>query len=137
MTRPANRSELMDRLGARQANTVWAWCGVNEKDRKVYFSVWEDLIRDGGRTYVVQEPDWGFDDRTPNGSAARKDHDEKIRLVMENGYEAFAYFVVAKDPTAVPREILETRTSFVMRMTLSRRDDGTVIGTRLGRIEIS
>jgi len=42
MARPENRSQLMERLGAVQTNTVWSWCGVNETDRKVYFSVWTD-----------------------------------------------------------------------------------------------
>lgn len=44
MGRPDNRLQLMDRLGAKQANTVWAWCGVDESNRKVYFSLWTDLM---------------------------------------------------------------------------------------------
>jgi hypothetical protein len=29
----------MDYLGAKQKNFVWSWCGVNDEERKVYFSV--------------------------------------------------------------------------------------------------
>lgn len=138
MTRPANRSELMDRLGAVQANTMWSWCGVNERERKVYFSVWTDLVhkRDGRTSYTIQEPDWGINEATGRGLPARNDHDEKLRLVFDQGYEAYAYFVEAKDPTASPREIADTRTSFVMRMRITRLENGSVVGTPVERIEI-
>ena len=43
MARPENRLQLMERLGAKQANTVWAWCGVDDNKRRVYFSLWTDL----------------------------------------------------------------------------------------------
>jgi hypothetical protein len=36
MARPENRSQLMSYFGAKQRNTVWSWCAVNEEERKVY-----------------------------------------------------------------------------------------------------
>ncbi|MHB1528022.1 MAG: hypothetical protein ACYCXT_01110 [Acidiferrobacteraceae bacterium] len=139
MTRPANRSELMERLGATQTNTVWSWCAVNEHERKVYFSVWSDFMskRNGQASYTIQEPNWGINETTGKSSAARSDQDEKLRLVFEHGYEAYAYFIEAKDPVADPREIAHTRTSFVMRMRLIRLEDGSVIGTPLDRIDVA
>jgi hypothetical protein len=127
----------MDRLGAIQLNTVWSWCGVNEDKRRVYFSIWTDnLIKDAApRTYKIQEPDWGVSE---NGgkSAARNDQDAKLAFVFEKGYEAWGYFIEAKDRTAHPREIASTATSFVVRLTLSKRNDGTVAGQIIERVEI-
>lgn len=44
MSRPKNRLQLMNRLGAEQLNNVWSWCAVNEAEKKVYFSIWTDNI---------------------------------------------------------------------------------------------
>src|SRR4051812_23093695 len=46
-----SRSQLMEYLGAKQLNTVWSWCAVNDEERKVYLSIWTDTKekRDGVR----------------------------------------------------------------------------------------
>lgn len=101
MPRAENRLQLMDQLGAVQANTVWSWCAVNREKRKVYFSVWADLVHkgpNGEARYTIQEPDWGIDD-AGHRSPARNDHDEKLGMVFEQGYEAYGYFIEAQDPT--------------------------------------
>ena len=137
MAKPANRSQLMAYLGAVQTNPMWSWCGVNEEERKVYFSVWADHVSQvaGVPTYTLQEPHWGVG---PDGrhSAARNDQDKKLALVFDQGYEAWAYFVEAKDRRAVPREIESTRTGFVLQLQVSRADDGSVTGTAIRRVEI-
>jgi hypothetical protein len=69
-------------------------------------------------------------------SAARKDHDEKLSLVFDNGYEAYGYFIEAKDEKAHPREIGHTRTSFIFSFDLERQKDGSVLGYPKNRIEI-
>lgn len=137
MSRPDNRSQLMDRVGAVQLNTVWSWCAVNEKKRQVYFSIWTDnLLKNAGpRTYKIQEPHWGISEQGGK-SAARNDQDVKLALVFEQGYEAWGYFIEAKDPTANPREIEKTATSFVVRLALSKRSDGVIAGQMLERVEI-
>lgn len=126
----------MERLGATQINPVWAWCGVNHEEHKVYFSVWTDNVEkiDGKPVYIVQRATWAHE----NGrkSAGRKDHDEKLELVFSQGYAAYAYFVEPKDRNADPREIAETRTSFVMEMKLSRDAEGCVRGLPVRRIDI-
>lgn len=139
MSRPENRSQMMDRLGAIQVNTVWSWCAVNEKDRKVYFSIWTDSVHkvNGINHYVIQSPEWGGTESGGRRSAARSDQDAKLSLVFEQGYEPYGYFIEAKNPKAEPREIANTLTSFVMRLKLSRREDGAVIATSLQRIEIA
>lgn len=137
--RPENRSQLMERLGAVQLNTVWSWCAVNVADRKVYFSVWTDNAfkkADGSTAYIIQEPYWGTDEATGSRSAARNDQDEKLSLVFEQGYEPYGYFIEPKDPKKHPREIARTITSFVMLLGLERREDGAVIATQLKRIEV-
>lgn len=138
MTRPANRSELMDRLGAVQLNVMWSWCAVNEPEKKVYFSIWTDnlLKRDGKNSYIIQEPDWGIDEVSGRASPARNDQDAKLSLVFEQAYEPYGYFIEAKDRTAHPREIAATLTSFIMQLEMARLDDGSVIGTPTRRIEI-
>lgn len=127
----------MDRLGAVQLNTVWSWCAVNEKTRRVYFSIWTDSLLKGvgPRTYRIQGPDWGLSEQGRK-SAARNDQDAKLALVIDRGYEAWGYFIEAKDPNAQPREIENTATSFVVRLAISVRDDRTVTGQVLERVEI-
>lgn len=139
MAIPENRLQLMEYLGAKQKNTVWSWCGVNEEERKVYFSVWVDTRakRDGKRdSYMIQEPYWGLDENTGSKSAARKDHDEKLSLVFDDGYEPYGYFIEARDEKADPREIGHTRTSFIFLFELERQNDGSIIGYPKKRIEI-
>jgi len=137
MARPQNRSQLMERLGAVQTNTVWSWCGVNEAERKVYFSIWTDngYPSSGAKSYIVQEPYWGINEKGSK-SPARNDQDEKLELVFSQGYEPWGYFIEAKDPSVHPREIGNTHTSYVMRLRLERLQDGTVIGTLVQRVEV-
>ncbi|HEY3569045.1 MAG TPA: hypothetical protein VGP73_14010 [Thermoanaerobaculia bacterium] len=134
---PRNRTELLERLGAKQRNIVWSWSAVDEAGRKVYFSAWRDLAkkRDGQQiTYIIQEPDWGMETGTP--SPARKEQDENLALAFDHGYETFAYFIDAKDPAATPRQIANTTTSFIKAVRLERQPDGTVLAYPTRRIEI-
>ena len=137
MGRPDNRLQFMERLGAKQANIVWAWCGVDELNRRVYFSLWTDLTHTGetGKSYLVQAPHWGVNEHG-HRSPARNDHDQKLDLVLKQGYEAFGYFVEAKDVNARPREIAKTLTSFVVRLELQRLEDGCFVGKIKDRIEV-
>lgn len=139
MGKPQNRSQLMDYLGATQRNTVWSWCGVDHGGKKVYFSIWThgQLNQgDGKRTYILQEPQWGIDSASGSVSPARKDHDEKFALVFDEGYEAFGYFIDAKDKNAVPAQIEHTKTSFIVGLDIKRLDDGRIVGSITRRIEI-
>lgn len=138
MSRPENRLQLMEHFGASQFNDRLAWCGVNDAEKKVYFSVWTDntYTRNGSKGYLIQEPDWGISDETGNKSAARNDHDTKLSLVFEQGYEPYGYFIVAKDRAAHPRDIAETRTSFVVRLQLEVLPDGSVFGFPTSHIEV-
>lgn len=134
-----SRQALMESLGAKQRNTVWSWCAVNDEERKVYFSVWlhTHAKRDGVRpSYIIQEPCWGIDAQTGTRAAARNDHDEKLALVFEQGYQAFGYFIKAKDTQAEPKEIEETLTSFVFSFELEKQSDGTILGYPKTRINL-
>lgn len=127
----------MKYLGATQKNTVWAWCGVNDEERKVYFSIWthHGIKRGEGRqSYILQEPHWGM--KTGNPSAARKDQDEKFALVFDQGYEPFGYFNEAKDKDARPVEIEYTKTSFIVGLELERLPEGIIVGHITKRIDI-
>lgn len=139
MSKPENRSQLMEYFGADQRNTVWSWCAVNQDEKKVFLSVWTDsrqtLPEETKPCYILQEPNWGID-RSGSRSAARNDHDEKLALVFDEGYEAYGYFIEPKDKTAIPREIAYTKTSFVFRLELKRLDDGRIIGYPLERIDV-
>lgn len=136
---PKSRSALMSYLGAKQRNVVWSWCAVNDEERKVYFSVWlhTHAKRDGTRaSYIIQEPWWGIDRDSGTRSPARNDHDEKLALVFDHGYEAFGYFIEAKDTKAETKEIEETKTSFVFSFELEKQTDGTILGYPKTRINI-
>jgi hypothetical protein len=129
----------MDYLGAKQRNVVWAWCAVNDEEKKVYFSLWSDMRakRDGVNvSYVVQKPHWGVDNERRSKSAARKDHDEKLALVFDHGYEAYGYLVEPKDRHATTREIESTNTTFIFQLRLEKQADGTILGYPTARIEI-
>ena len=140
MAKPENRSQLMEYFGAKQRNTVWSWCAVNEDERKVYLSVWTDFNGDhannGRKSYIIQEPHWGLDGGRTSPSAARNDHDEKLSKIFEDGYEAFGYFIDAKNPNVARREIEKTRTSFIFSLELDKLSDGRIIGYPLDRIEV-
>lgn len=138
MSRPKNRLQLMDRLGAVQLNNVWSWCAVNEVEKKVYFSIWTDNAHthNGQKGYLIQRAAGDPDGEVTTRSAARDDRNAKFALVFEQGYEAYGYFIVAKDRFAQPREILETRTSFVMKLRLEHLADGSVWAVALERLEI-
>ena len=135
-----SRQQLMDHLDAKQKNTVWSWCAIDEDGKKVYLSIWEDTREKRGQddraSYIVQRPNWGIDQNTGNLSAARKDHDEKLSKVFDDGYEAYGYVVVAKDTEARPREIEKTKTSFIFLLELKKCPDGTVLGYPIRRLEI-
>jgi hypothetical protein len=127
----------MERLGAEQLNVVWSWCGVNEAERKVFFSIWTDntFNQNGTKSYIIQEPDWGVNEQG-NKSAARNDQDAKLSLVFDGGYEPWGYFIEAKDRRAHPREIASTLTSFVVLLELAKLEDGAIVGTPVKRVEI-
>ena len=122
MSKPENRLQRMQRFGATQLNDHWSWCAINEATREVFFSVWTDKVikGTGGTRYILQEQHMGLNDGTGMSKATQHDQDNKFALVLEQGCAAFSYFVVAKDTTAVLREIAETRTGFVMRMALEK-----------------
>lgn len=141
MAKPENRSQLMKHFGATQKNTVWSWCGVNEEQQSVYFSIWTDYYDKFGKKdrkyYTIQEPHWGSKAMSGSQSAGRDDHDANIEKVLSQGYKAFGYFIVAKDRNAIPRVIKETRTSFVFSLELERLETGEVIGYPIDRFEVS
>ena len=138
MRKLENRLQLMNYFGARQLNPQWSWCGVNVAEKKVYLSVWEDQKYEAydcdRKAYIVQEEWWGMEAGTP--SPGRNDHDAKLDLVFNGGYEAFGYFIVAEDVDAQPRKIKRTKTSFVCALELERLEDSTVIGYVGERIEV-
>ena len=110
----------MDYFGAKQKNTVWSWCGVNDEEKSVYFSIWTDFrskFGDRGRNYyTIQQPHWGVNEDTGSFSPARNDHDENLDKVFNQGYKAFGYFIKAKNKNVVPREIEVTKTSFIFSL---------------------
>ena len=138
MAKAENRLQLMKRLGAKQLNTVWSWCAVDEENRKVYFSAWIDLKgkKEGKLYYILQEPDWGIDEVTGYASPARNDHDDKLDLAFNHGYQPYAYFIEAVDVNAIPRSIKNIKTSFVCSLDLETLGDGTIIGYPKERIEL-
>ena len=69
-------------------------------------------------------------------SAILKDQDEKLALIFNEGYEAYGYFIEAKDSKANPREIESTSTSFIFSFELERQQDGSILGYPKARIEI-
>lgn len=137
--KPQNKTQLLDYFGAKQKNAMWSWCGINEEEKSVYLSVWTDYKNNHGEKskdyYTIQESDWGVNN-SGGFSPARNDHDEKLNKVFNDGFKAYGYFVVARDKNKVPREIDETKTSFVFELELERLADGAVIGYPMQRINV-
>ena len=140
MARIESRSQLMKRLGAKPQNSDGGWCAVNEGEKKVYLSIWTDSRAqrngDGRVSYLVQEPHWGICNQTGEANPARERHDDNLRKVFEDGYEAYGYFVVADDPAAEERSIKETKPSFIFSFDLEKQSDGTVLGYPQYRLEM-
>ncbi len=140
MPKPENRSQLMNYFGAKQKNTVWSWDGINEEEKTIYFSVWTDFRNKLGKKdrnyYIIQEPHWGVNEETGSFSAARNDHNVKLAKAFDEGYKKYGYFVEAKNKNLVPREIANTKTSFVFSLELEKLEDGSVVGYPLQRIEV-
>lgn len=138
MSKAENRSQLMDRLGAKQLNPMWSWCAVDEANKKVYFSAWLDMKikKDDKLYYILQEPHWGIDPETGKISPARNDQDDKFDLVFNHGYKAFAYFIEAEDVNIVPRSIKSIKTTFIFSLEIEKLDDGSIVGEPLDRINV-
>ena len=140
MIRNTSRSQLMKRLGAKPQNSDGGWCAVNETERKVFLSVWTDSrgVRSGDNevSYLVQEPDWGICSETGKKSQTRKRHDENLKKIFEEGYDAYGYFVVPDTTQGDARLIKETKTSFIFSFELARREDGTVLGYPKYRLDL-
>lgn len=140
MARPESRAQLMSYFGAKQKNSLWSWCGINEKEKSIYFSIWTDhydkFEKKDRKYYTIQEPHWTKSDKPGPRTSAIADHNIFIEKVLNDGYKAFGYFIVAKDKNAVPRTIKEARTSFVFSLELERLETGEVIAYPLERIEI-
>lgn len=138
--KPENRLDLINYFGAKQLNDVWSWCAVNEGTKSVYFSVWTDNRQKFGADnkvgYILQQDDWGINPATGNKMPARNDQDEKVEMVLNQGYKAFGFFVEAKDKTAEPREIKHTKTSFIFSLSVEQLENGDVIGFPIDRIEV-
>jgi hypothetical protein len=134
-----SRSAFLDKFGAEQANTVWAWAAVNHDEKICYFSAWTDKREkdnEGAAYYVVQEDFWGRGVGHEKSKLGRNDQDEKFDLVFKHGYSARIYFVDAENVNAVPRSIKSTRTSFVFKADLIK-EPGRIIAypQKDGRIE--
>lgn len=105
-TKPENRKQLLELLGATQKNVQWSWCAVDEKHKRVFFTVWnqEQLNKNHKKDpliYLVQQPWWGINE-TGNNSASRNDHNEKLRLYFQEKYTAYCYILKRKMDGSIP-----------------------------------
>lgn len=136
----ASRKALMDFLGAEQANTYWAWCGVDHTERRVYFSMWTYTREEnaGVVSYTVQGPDWGVDDKGRK-NASRSDHYKKLALVFNDGYEAWGYLIEHDDRAWERHQVTKieaTVTSRIYQLRLAVLQDGSVQGVVTNEIQL-
>ena len=47
-------------------------------------------------SYTIQGPEWGIDDKGRK-NASRSDHDKKLAMMLNNGYEAWGYLIEQDD----------------------------------------
>ncbi|HCG5592894.1 hypothetical protein OTK59_12350 [Vibrio natriegens] len=99
-TKPENRKQLLDMLGATQKNVQWSWCAVDDTNKRVFFSIWEqeklhEKNRYDTKAYLIQQPWWGVDENLKS-TKSRNDHNEKLRLYFECGYSAYGYILKRK-----------------------------------------
>lgn len=116
------------------AKTNWCWCAVDHSSKRVFFTMWDDLQYGHSHTYVIQEPHWGVDDRDVDHAQMvvyRKDQDDKLRLVFDEGYTPYGYFITALNPRAdlAYRQRAVRQYSSYFDIDVERLEDGTVVGT--------
>jgi hypothetical protein len=136
-----SRKALMDFLGAEQANPYWAWCGVDHQERKVYFSMWTYKREEnaGAVSYIIQEPTWGVDARGRK-NASRSDHDKKLALVLNDGYEAWGYLIEQDDRVWERDHITKieaTVTNRIYQLRLAVLQDGSVQGVVTNEVQLN
>ena len=102
------RLEFMTKVGAVMTNQQWAWVGVDNNKKRVYFSTWEHLKKPGGDSrnpqYLVFAEQWGGSelDKKPLGF---KDAKNAMRLIRDQGYEARLLMLVATEKFSYPDAI--------------------------------
>jgi len=136
----ASRKALMDFLGAEQANPYWAWCGVDHDERKVYFSMWTYTREEnaGAVSYTIQGPDWGVDAKGRK-NASRSDHDKKLALVLNDGYEAWGYLIEQDDRIWERDQVTKievTVTNRIYQLQLAVHQDGSVHGVITKEVQL-
>lgn len=96
-----SRLEFMTKVGAKMTNHNWAWVGVDNDKKRVYFSTWEHLKRPDGESskpqYLVFAAQWGVK-KPPGFNDAKK----ALKLISDDGYEARLLMLVATEKFSYP-----------------------------------
>lgn len=95
------------RLNAPLVNTRWSWGALSEDKKKIYLSIWADEITVAdGKTWVII---LNNDLKTSPAKQERLDHIDLIK----NGLSAYALIKIAKDVTAIPRDMKEFNSEYL------------------------
>lgn len=99
-----SQKELFKKLGAPLVNARWSWGAVRESDGAVLLRVWQDEIKKhNGRLFMRITANDYFQNNDPSnlGWQERLRHIDLIR----NGIASYMIVCVAKDVSAIPREV--------------------------------
>ena len=94
-----SRSGFLKSKGFEMVNTYWSWCAINEKEKQVVVTLWDDY------NGVILARDW---QRKANGDfhPGYDDVLKKLDLVSYHGYELLVLKIYAKDPSITqPRKM--------------------------------
>ena len=95
------------RLNAPLVNTRWSWGALSEDKKKIYLSIWADEITVAdGKTWVI------ILNNDLNTSPAKQERIDHIDLI-KNGLAAYALIKIAKDVTAIPRDMKEFNSEYL------------------------
>ena len=132
-----NKQDFITQLGFTQ-QMMCSWCTNPDALKRILFTAWVDTYGEHADShYTLQEPWWGMNDEATGYQPNRLDHDEKFDLVLNDGYEAFMFYLTAEDVNDTPRSIKRVNCAYIDRCNLVWRPDGIILGFPTERIVVS
>lgn len=132
-----NKSTFVKHLGFTQQSN-YAWCSHPDADKRILFTAWQHLrveYESGNHAYIVQEPHWAAKTAWGFKSGTRNDHDDKFRLVFEDGFEPWLYYLDATEPYGdQTKRIKNLNTYYIDRCHMVRLENGNIIAIPLERV---
>ena len=126
------------KLNAPMSNNRWSWGAIRDDQSAVYLSIWQDEIRrdipkdpssDTWADLLWSEEVWT---RVNGATVARNERLKHIDLI-KSGVPGFALIKIARDVKAMPREMKEFNSEYLISiMNNFRTTEDGVLQAQLG-----